>query len=274
MAKKPVEVVEPIEVVVEVETPATEVAVAEASSTAVVNWEDRLAVYADEEAAEEQMFGGKFVGTRAGVLVLDKVPCANNKLDVIVVASTIEHAYYEGKFDPNNIKAPVCFAFGKDEDALVPHVKSVKPQATSCATCPKNDWGSDPEGGRGKACKTQRRLGLIAADSVNAPDKIMEAEEVYIRVPVMSVKNWAKYVNDCKNQFKRPVSTIVTQIGTKPDAKSQFVITFTGLRRVEEPAAIEALLDRHESSQQTIGFPYQASVEAEDDETDGKNAKF
>jgi hypothetical protein len=271
MAKKPIE---PVEVEAPIaEVPAPEVVAAAEPSTAVVNWEDRLAGYADEEAAEEQMFGGKFIGTRAGVLTLDKVPCVNNKLDVIVVASTIEHAFYEGKFDPNNIKAPVCFAFGKDEDMLVPHVKSVKPQAKSCATCPKNAWGSDPEGGRGKACKTQRRLGLIAADSVNTPEKIVEAEEIYIRVPVMSVKNWAKYVNDCKNQFKRPVSTIVTQISTKPDAKSQFLITFTGLGRVENTTAIEALLDRHESSQQVIGFPYQASVEA-DDVADDADAKF
>jgi hypothetical protein len=231
-------------------------------STALVSWEDRLAAYAVEAAAEESVVGGKFLSLKAGRLAIDKVPCAGNKLDVIVVAHTTEYALYEGKFDPNNPQPPVCYAFGKDEQQMVPHEKASKPQHADCATCPKNQWGSDPEGGKGKACKNTRRLALLPADCVNNPDSITDAEEIYLKLPVMSVKNWALYVNNVSAQYRRPPFGVVTSITTEPDAKSQFKVVFKAVSRVGD-AAIGAIVQRHENSAKSIGFAYpSARVEA------------
>lgn len=241
-------------------------------TTALVNWEDRLAAYAAEAAAEEQVFGGKFVSVKAGRLAIDKVPCANNKLDVIVIAHTTEYALYEGKFDPNNPQPPVCYAFGKDEQSMSPHEKSTKPQHTDCATCPKNQWGSDPDGGKGKACKNTRRLALLPADCVNNPDEMDKAEEIYIKLPVLSVKNWALYVNNVSAQYKRPPFGVITSISTEPDTKAQFKVTFRAIDRVPD-AALGAIIQRHEASSKTIGFPYQAPS-AQDTAPGGKNEKF
>jgi len=227
-----------------------------APSTAVVNWEERLATYATEAAAEEEVFGGMFLSLKAGRLTLDKVPCAGNKLDVVVVASTVEYAFYEGKYDMNNPQPPVCYAFGKDEQQMSPHEKASKPQHTDCASCPKNVWGSDPEGGKGKACKNTRRLALISADIIADPSKIADAEEIYVKLPVMSAKNWAIYVNNVNAQYKRPPFGVITNITTEPDAKSQFKVVFKSMGRIEDQAAMMALIDRHEASQKTIGFPY------------------
>jgi hypothetical protein len=244
-----------------VEGEVVESAVAEQASTAIVSWEDRLAAYATEAAAEEEMFGGKFLSLKAGRLSIDSIPCAGNKLDVIVVAYTTEYALYEGKYDPNNPQPPVCYAFGKDEQQMEPHEKAAKPQHTDCATCPKNEWGSDPEGGKGKACKNTRRLGFIPADSINDPSKIKDAEEVFVKLPVMSAKNWAKYVNDTNAQYKRPPFGVLTSMTTEPDAKSQFKVVFKSIGRIESQEAMMALIDRHEASQKTIGFPYSAAQE-------------
>ena len=241
-------------------------------STALVSWEDRLAAYAVEAAAEESVVGGKFLSLKAGRLALDKVPCAGNKLDVIVIAHTTEYALYEGKFDPNNPQPPVCYAFGKDEQSMGPHEKSSKPQHTDCATCPKNQWGSDPEGGKGKACKNTRRLALLPADCVNNPNSIADAEEIYLKLPVMSVKNWALYVNNVSAQYKRPPFGVITTITTEPDAKSQFKVIFKSVDRVSD-AAIGAIIQRHENSAKTIGFAY-PSARAEDAAPGGKNEKF
>lgn len=258
MAKKP-----EVEEVIEVEA---------AQSTALVSWEDKLAAYATEAAAEEQVFGGKFLSLKAGRLTLDKVPCAQNKLDVIVIASTTEYALYEGKYDPNNPQPPVCYAFGKDEQTMAPHEKSVKPQHENCFHCPKNQWGSDPEGGKGKACKNTRRLALLPADVVNNPEGIADAEEIYLKLPVMSVKNWALYVNNVAAQYKRPPFGVITSISTEPDAKSQFRVTFKSIDRVGD-AAMGAVLQRHENSQKSIGFPY-AAPSVEDAAPGGKSEKF
>lgn len=246
--------------------------VVEAKTTALVSWEDKLASYATEAAAEEQVFGGKFLSLKAGRLTLDSVPCAQNKLDVIVIASTTEFALYEGKYDPNNPQPPVCYAFGKDEQTMVPHEKAAKPQNDNCFHCPKNQWKSDPEGGKGKACKNTRRLALLPADVINNPDGIAEAEEIYLKLPVMSVKNWAMYVNNVAAQYKRPPFGVLTSISTEPDAKAQFKVTFKSIDRVPD-AAIEAILQRHDNSQKTIGFPYQAQG-AVDDAPGGKDEKF
>lgn len=238
MAKKPEEVIE--------ET---------TQSTAVVSWEDKLAQYAVQAAEEESNLGGKFLSLKAGRLTLDGVPCAQNKLDVIVTAHTTEFAYYEGKYDPGNPKPPVCYAFGVDEQTMAPHEKASKPQNDNCFHCPKNQWGSDPEGGKGKACKNTRRLALIPADTVNDPEKIMAAEEIYVKLPVMSVKNWAKYVNDVAAQFRRPPFGVITTLSTEPDAKSQFKVTFNFKDKVPDNA-IGQMVERHEASAKSVGFPY------------------
>ena len=230
--------------------------VAEAQTTAVVNWEDQLAKYATEAVAEEPVFGGKFLSLKAGRLALDKVPCAGNKLDVVVIASTTEYAYYKGKYDPNNLQPPVCYAFGKDEASMVPHEKASEPQHTDCSTCPQNAWGSDPNGGKGKACKNTRRLGLLAADVIANPGSIADAEEIYVKLPVMSAKNWAPYVNGCNSQYRRPPFGVITSITTEPDAKSQFKVVFKALGKIESQEAMMALIARHEASMDTIGFPY------------------
>ena len=249
---------------------AKEVAVVEATeqTTAVVSWEDKLAAYAAEAVAEEPIFGGKFLSLKAGRLSLDKVPCAGNKLDVIVIANTTEYGLYEGKYDPNNPQPPVCYAFGKDESTMVPHEKAAKPQHTDCATCPKNQWGSDPEGGKGKACKNVRRLALLPADAAASVDAVQAAEEIYVKLPVMSGKNWAKYVSDVSAQFKRPPFAVITSISTEPDVKSQFKVTFKTVNRIEDMAVVNALIARHEQSQSTIGFPYQAPKVTEVAESD------
>ena len=248
----------------------TEVEVVEpaAESTALVSWEDKLAAYAVEAAAEESVVGGKFLSLKAGRLALDKVPCAGNKLDVVVIAHTTEYAYYEGKYDQNNPQPPVCYAFGKDEQSMSPHEKAGKPQAENCASCPMNQWGSDPNGGKGKACKNTRRLALLPADCVNNPDSIADVEEIYVKLPVMSVKNWAMYVNNVAAQYRRPPFGVITSITTEPDAKSQFKVVFKAVDRVND-AALPAIIQRHETSASSVGFAYPAArVETETAESE------
>lgn len=248
------------EVQEEVVIEATEVETSQ--STALVSWEDKLAAYATEAAAEESVIGGKFVSLKAGRLAIDKVPCAGNKLDVIVIAATTEYALYEGKFDPNNPQPPVCYAFGKDEQTMRPHEKSSKPQNDNCFHCPKNQWGSDPEGGKGKACKNTRRLALLPADCINSPETIADQEEIYVKLPVLSVKNWAMYVNNVAAQYKRPPFGVLTTMTTEPDAKAQFKVVFKSIGKVPDEA-MGAIFARHETSQAAIGFAYSAPSAAD-----------
>lgn len=239
----------------------------EEQSTAVVNWEEKLAVYA-QEAAKDEAIAGTWLSVKAGRLAIDKTPVAGNTLDCVVIANAYENAWYEGKFDPNNPKPPVCYAINVSEEAMAPHEKAPKPQARSCAECPKNEWGSAADG-KVKACKNIRRLALLPQDAVADPEKIKAAEVVYLKLPVLSVKNWSLYVNNVAAEFKRPPFAVVTQISTVPDTKAQFKVTFKTGYKVGDAPLIEALVARHARESETIDFPYQAeATKPETEETD------
>lgn len=237
-----------------------EVIAADEQTTAIVNWEEKLGKYAEAVTAEESV-QGTWMSVKAGRLSIDKTPVAGNVLDCVVIAYAHENAYYEGKFDPNNPKPPVCYAINPEEENLMPHEKAEDAQAEGCADCPKNQWGSG-EGGKGKACKNIRRLALLPLDAAQDPTKTATADVVYLKLPVMSVRNWAKYVNDCAAETKRPPFAVVTQIGTEPDTKAQFKVTFKLGFKVTDPAVLEQLVARHEREMKAIDFPYQAAQAA------------
>ena len=208
-------------------------------STEIVSYEDRLATMAKKAALTErpQTSG---VGTRAGVLTLNSNPVPGNKLECIVIASTHANLFYEGKFDSNNLTNPSCFAYSEDGENMAPHPKSSKPQHTDCAGCPQNKWGS-ADTGKGKACKNVRVLGVIPADV--APADVATAELAVLKLPITSVNNFSQYVQKVSTLTNRPPLGVVTTIGTVPDAKSQFKVTFAMGDKVRDEL-IGPMLDR------------------------------
>jgi len=243
----------------------------ESSGTAIVNWDEKLAGYA-AEAAKEEAVAGTWISVKAGRISVDKTPVAGNVLDCVVIAHAYENVYYEGKYDPNNPRPPVCYAIHPEEDDMVPHEKSSKPQASSCAVCPKNEWGSDPAGGKGKACKNVRRLALIPADVLDSAEKVKQAEPVFLKLPVLSVRNWAQYVNATAAEFKRPPFAVMTQVSTAPDVKAQFKVTFKAAYKITDSEVLQALVSKHERELAAIDFPY--SVETAKPEDEAESEKF
>lgn len=231
-------------------------------TTAVVNWEERLAGAA-EEAAQEETIQGTWMSTRAGRLTIDKTPVAGNVLDCIIIAYARENAWYKGKFDPNNPVPPDCYAIQPvhgpqtNEDDMEPHVDVDDPVDELCFRCPKNEWKSG-DGGKGKACKNVRRFALLPADAAKSAKAMMEADVIYLKIPVMSVRNWSKYSTNVSAEFKRPYYAMVSQISTEPDAQSQFKVTFKPGYKISDPEVLQALLERRERELKTIDFPYQA----------------
>jgi hypothetical protein len=239
------------------------------TTKALANVTEQLAAMA-KKASQVEKPTGSTIGVRAGVLSYNGTAVQNNKLDVIVVASTHANLFYEGEFDPNNLANPVCWAYSDDGENMVPSAASTKRQADSCAECPQNKWGSDPKpGSKGKACKNVRALGLIHA-STKAED-IPTAEIAVLKLPVMSVKNWQNYVQKCTALHNRPPLGVLTQIGTVPDQKSQFRITFQDLGLVEL-ANIGALIDRVDAAAELLKKDYEAN--AEPGEAKPANKKF
>jgi hypothetical protein len=230
-------------------------------STEIVNYQDRLAAMA-KKATEVERPVGATIGTRAGILTYGGSPIPGNKLDCIIIASTHANAYYEGKFDPDNISSPACYAYGEEETDMRPHPTAAKPQAESCAECPMNKWGSGTRDGvptKGKACKNSRSLALIPANT--KPEEIADAEVAILKLPVMSVGNFSQYVGKVAALANRPPLGVVTTIGTVPDVKSQFKVTFAMGANVSDEM-LPGLFDREPMARTSLERIYTPSEAA------------
>ena len=228
-------------------------------STAVVSWADKLAAKAQEAAAEEKVSSGTAVTCRSGQLSIGGQAIAGNKLSIVVVGSIFENNYYDPEFDydPDAPRSPICFAFAKKEEELVPHEDSSEVQHESCKGCEWNEFGSAAKG-RGKACKNIRRLALMSASPLTA-DGIKDGEIAYMKLPVTSGPGWAAYVNMLSAVHKRPPFAVITEIGAVPDPKTQFKITFTHKGNIEDDELLGLLDEKNDGTFKFLAVPYQAN---------------
>lgn len=115
------------------------------------------------------------------------------------------------EYNPQNPKPPACFAINQMLEDLAPHEKAGSPQSDDCASCKHNQWGSDPRGGRGKACENRVKIALVPADAD-------ENSEVYVlSVSPTAVKHWANYVNGLRAVDRHPIE-VVTTLSFDPNA--------------------------------------------------------
>lgn len=253
----------------------SEVATTTQNNTTVApvgDWASRLAQFATAAVAAEAAPAGSFVTAKAGVLQWQGQAVAGNKLDVVIIDSVFENALYEGDYDPDNPQSPVCFAFSHNEEELKPHEKAAKPQSDTCASCPHNEFGS-AEKGRGKACKNIRRIAMLSASPMET-SALENAEVAFIKLPVMSTKNWINYVNTLATIDQRPPFAVISTIGTMPDPKAQFKVTFTKKEAINDGALLDVLFKRHDAQKATAIPPYAANSTTEKPAPKAKSKKY
>lgn len=221
-----------------------------------MKWDEELAKHAKEASSLERPALSQ-ISLRAGVMTYQKQPVPGNKLDVVVIASAFEKKYFTGAFNPDKYEAPACYALSLTGDGMIPHEDAKDKQGVDCASCPKNQWGSQGAGKKGKACKEVRRLALLPAGQV-AAGSIASAELAVLSVPVTSAKNWANYVNVIAAEYSRPPWGMLTEVSTIPDAKTQFQVKFAAKGLVEEQY-LGAIHKRITSAQDVLLTPYDDS---------------
>lgn len=222
---------------------------------------------AQAAAAEVPATGGTFLSTKAGVLKFGEEVMPGNQVCVIIMDALLENTAYAGKFDPNDQQPPVCYAFGRldEQKEMAPHPSMEDhpeyfvPQAESCAVCPMNEYGS-ADTGRGKACQNRARLALLPAgyfmqkgrtkdfdlELFNDPKHFTTADIAYLKLPVMSVKNYYKFVGDVAATHNRPPWGVIARIYLEQDAQAQFKVCFEMLELVPDELA-EIIMQRHET---------------------------
>jgi len=233
---------------------AAPVVPAVAPNNAVANWQEELAKMA-VQTAEAEKPSGNWVSFKGGQLTIGGNSMPKNRVNCVIIHSIFENQLYEDRYDPNNPQPPICYAMSETDDDLKPHPDSAKPQAETCEVCPNNVWGSDPGGGKGKACKNVRRLAIVSADDLDA-SKLPGAEVALAKLPVTSVKNWSTYASQIANVLKLPPLAVITEMSVEPDPKTQFQVNFQLMDKIADGAIIQALLNKRRESTPLIFSPY------------------
>ena len=231
-----------------------------------------LAEQAKVAAASERPNISK-INLKAGQITVGGVAVENNKLEAVILAATYRNTFYKGRYDPNNIVNPNCFALSETDDDVVPSPDVTTPEHPTCEGCPRAEWGSDLNGGRGKACKQTRRLVLLPANALESPDTIKIAELAIVDVPVTSVKNYSQYINVLSASIGLPAWAVVTEMSTKPDAKTQFKVEFKGIKAAGGDAVIDALEIRKVEAVRIGLIGYDASNDEEPEKQDAPAKK-
>ena len=149
------------------------------------------------------------------------------EFDAIIVDALpkVSRTFYAGKYDPDaKATLPDCWSNLGDK----PEETAGDPQASNCASCPKNVVGSG-ENGKGRACRFQRRIAILIAGDASG--------DVYqFNVPAKSlfgkgsgnVHPFESYIKYLIANGESP-DTVVTNIAYNLDAETM-ELQFTPVR--------------------------------------------
>jgi hypothetical protein len=192
-----------------IKSASTSTAVAPRKSTAgsIVSIKEQLAAQAAEMADRTLPPGGNAIRLSPGKFTLPDATTTPGPIEAVIVDFVAMNSFYEGKFDKDDIKPPICFAIGTSPLKLAPSPNSPEPQAKTCAECPMNQWGSD---GKGKACKNERKLALLP------PDADADTPLWMLKVSPTASKNFDAHVNGIARTFQTPPVGAITSISLDP----------------------------------------------------------
>lgn len=148
---------------------------------------------------------GFMISTKGKVFTLPDGSSSAGPMDCVILDWVTANTYFKGLYNPKDVKPPDCFAIADEPANAVPSDRSPDKQHDTCKGCPKNEFGSDPQGGAGKACKNTRRLLIVP---VSADE---DTQGWVISVSPTGLKHFDKYVNTLADQEVHPLQ-VVTEI--------------------------------------------------------------
>lgn len=178
-------------------------------STALVSLEEQLKRELQNLGKQVDPPSSNKISTKGKLFKVPGGQSGPGPLSVIVMDFIGVNMFYPGVYNPNVKAPPACFSLGKNLEAMVPSESIKTPQHTDCNTCPKNKWGSGPNGA-GKACKNQRRLLVLPA---NFDDK---TEPMTLYVSPTGLKAWNAYVKRVARELAAIPAQVITEISFDP----------------------------------------------------------
>lgn len=141
-------------------------------------------------------------GERTLVMNEDGEPRQSLELVILKSNPNLSKIYYQSGYEEGSDAKPTCYS----NDGVGPARDAQTPQASKCAVCPNNAWGSrvTEAGAKGKACSDSRRLAVAPVGDLENP--------MLLRIPAATLKDLTAYA-DMLNRRKAPYKAIVTKVG-------------------------------------------------------------
>lgn len=128
-------------------------------------------------------------------------------IEVVVYDFINQNQYFKKAFVKGEENIPDCWAQAYNIKDLAPDPELVEePINPDCETCPLQEWGSGPNGGR--ACQNRRKIALRLANDPNAPILLISASKTAVPAFDKLVDNMAK------NEL--PLCKVTMELGFNP----------------------------------------------------------
>ena len=230
--------------------------------TALVKWDAELAQFAKEGVDQVASIGsGTGIKFGRGTITVGGLTIPGGKLECIIIGSCALNAWYGKDYDKDDIQPPDCYAMAakSGDKEMAPHADAVNPQAETCATCKKNEFGT-AKTGRGKACGNNIRLGVIVAKDAEDGESTASAELATGKLSPTNTKHWAGYVKMLKQEYERPPWGVVTEIASYDDPDTQIRLEFRMVEVIEDGDILSALKKRYLGIQEILQVPFTAAA--------------
>ncbi len=227
--------------------------------TALVSWRDKMmsAIQTTKEAEKPK---GGFITLKGGRMTWNDEAFPGDKIRAVIIDYRFDNELYAEKYDSKKVAIPICYSVTRPGEEMAPSKESQTPQGwpegetqgvfpgAACESCWAYQWQSADGGkGKGKACKTSRRLHILAADDVlKGPDAIAKADFLTMIPPASSIKNFQAVMNQITNALGAPMYGAVVEISVKPHDDFLFMVHFRVVEGITDDSLLEALTLKHE----------------------------
>lgn len=137
-----------------------------------------------------------------------------NALDLVIVRANdaVTKTFYAKQWKPGQEpEAPDC----SSDDGITPRADSRNKQCSTCAACPKNEWGSyiNPQtGAKGKACSDSKRI------AVCPPGALADGKLYQLQIPAASLREFGAFIGKLNAiQPAVPYNAVLTRISFDTD---------------------------------------------------------
>lgn len=159
-----------------------------------------------------------------------------DELEAVIVDMRFVNTFYAKRYVPGQIDPPDCWSVSSDANNMLPSEDASKKQNDICGIageagcCPKNEWGSAPGGGAGKACGNRLRIAVVTPDATDkSPTYIIDLPPTSAGALIKLTRSMSvpyqvvtmKFTTDQKVDYPK---VLIEVMGPAPDALAPYLM--------------------------------------------------